>query len=76
MVQDIIERSENENIWLIQSGIFPENEASLRLHSSELGFKKVGIREKIGMMECGEYKGRWRDIIILERRSTVVGVSL
>ena len=73
---EIIERSENVNIWLIQSGIFPENIPSLRLHSEELGFRQVGVREKIGLMQCGEHKGEWRDIVMMERRSQVVGVSL
>ena len=72
---DIIERSENSNIWLIQSGIFPENTASILLHSTKMGFREVGIREKVGMMQLGEHKGKWRDIILFERRSTVVGVS-
>ena len=75
LMVEIIERSENQNIWLIQSGVFPENTASIRLHSEELGFKKVGIRERIGVMLTGPHKGKWRDIVILERRSKIVGVS-
>ena len=72
---EIIERSENQNIWLIQSGVFPENIASIKLHSEALGFRKVGTRERIGVMLTGQHKGKWRDIIILERRSKIVGVS-
>jgi hypothetical protein len=75
LLVDIIERSENSNIWLIQSGIFPENTASIKLHSTKVGFREVGIREKVGMMLIGEHKGKWRDIILFERRSTVVGVN-
>ena len=69
----IIELSEIEGIWLIQSGIFPENEISLSLHK-KFGFRHVGIREKIGKMLVGSYAGQWRDIVILERRSSVVGI--
>jgi L-amino acid N-acyltransferase YncA len=76
LMAEIIERSENVNIWVIQSGIFPENIASMRLHSPELGFRQIGMREKIGLMQCGEYKGQWRDIVMMERRSQVVGVCI
>jgi L-amino acid N-acyltransferase YncA len=49
-------------IWTIQSGVFPENVASLRLHEA-CGFRRVGIRERIG-----QHSGRWRDVVLLERR--------
>lgn len=62
-----IEASEAAGIWTLQSGIFPENAASLRLHEKH-GFRKVGIRERIGRMS----DGRWRDIVLMERRSTVL----
>ena len=54
-------------IWTIQTGIFPENTASLRLHQ-RAGFRIVGTRERIGAQH-----GRWRDVTLLERRSTVTG---
>ena len=54
--------------------IFPENEASLRLHY-RFGFHLVGVRHKIGKMEFGPFAGRWRDTCLLERRSLVVGVE-
>jgi len=60
-----IKESEKQGIWTLQSGIFPENEASLRLHRM-FGFKEVGIREKIGQMPKS---GEWRDIVLMERRS-------
>ena len=66
--------SEASNIWTIQSGIFPENTISLKMHE-KYGFREVGRREKIGLMEMGPYKGQWRDIILLERRSKVAGVN-
>lgn len=52
--------------WTVEAGIFPENHASLRLHEG-CGFRRVGIRERIGRLD-----GRWRDVILLERRSPVV----
>ena len=63
----MIEASEQEGIWTLQAGVFPENEGTLRLHRG-LGFREVGRRERIGRM--GE---RWRDTVLLERRSGVVG---
>jgi L-amino acid N-acyltransferase YncA len=50
-------------VWTIQSGVFPENAASLSLHSAA-GFRVVGTRERIG-----RYSGIWRDVVLLERRS-------
>ncbi len=59
--------TEAAGIWTIQTGIFPENTASLRLHQRS-GFRRVGTRQRIG---C--HNGRWRDVTLLERRSTVAG---
>jgi len=56
-------------IWTIQSSVFPENEISLRLHQ-RAGFRIVGTRERIG-----RHHGRWRDTVLLERRSTKAGTS-
>ncbi|MFE2140817.1 GNAT family N-acetyltransferase, partial [Streptomyces sp. NPDC059456] len=50
-------------IWTVQSGIFPENTASLALHR-RAGFRVVGTRERIGRRD-----GRWRDVVLVERRS-------
>ena len=61
--------AEAAGIWTIQSGVFPENTASLRLHE-RAGFRVVGTRERIG---C--HHGRWRDTVLIERRSAAVGVS-
>ncbi len=68
----LIERSEAHGIWTLQAGIFPENIASLRLHFKH-GFREVGRRERLGKMEHGPLQGQWRDVILLERRSAVVG---
>ena len=67
LLHKLIEESEQENYWTLQSGIFPENKASLALHAAA-GFRIVGYREKIGQM-----KGIWRDTVLLERRSKKFG---
>jgi L-amino acid N-acyltransferase YncA len=64
----LIQESERAGIWTLQAGIFPENDASIRLHK-QAGFRVVGVREKLGCMG-----GRWRDVILMERRSAVVGL--
>lgn len=69
LLQALIAESEAKGIWTLQAGIFPENIASVRLHE-QAGFRQVGVREKIGKM--GD---RWRDTVLLERRSFVVGVN-
>jgi len=66
LLNSLIVESENENIWTLQAGIFPENQSSLHLHKN-LGFREIGYREKIGKLE-----GVWRDVILLERRSSIV----
>jgi len=63
LLQKLVDDSEANGIWTLQAGIFPENEASVRLHEA-CGFRIVGRREKIGKM--GD---RWRDTLLLERRS-------
>jgi phosphinothricin acetyltransferase len=65
----LIESAESADIWTIQTGIFPENAASLALHAA-CGFRVVGIRERVGQLD-----GHWRDVAVLERRSSVVGVD-
>jgi L-amino acid N-acyltransferase YncA len=63
----LIESTEAAGIWTIQSGVFPENSASLRLHQ-QAGFRVVGTRERIG---C--HHGEWRDVVLIERRSATAG---
>ena len=58
----LIESARAGGLWTLQAGVFPENEASLRLHRS-LGFREVGVRERIGQLE-----GAWRDVVLLELR--------
>jgi phosphinothricin acetyltransferase len=66
LLRALIASTEAAGIWTIESGIFPENTASLRLHRSE-GFRVVGTRERIG-----RHHGRWRDVVLIERRSPAV----
>ena len=60
----LVERAEEAGIWTVQTGIFPENTASVELHR-RCGFRVVGVRERLGQLH-----GRWRDVLLLERRST------
>jgi phosphinothricin acetyltransferase len=69
LLRRLIEDSEAEGFWTLQAGVFPENEASVRVHEKQ-GFRVIGIREKLGKL--GE---EWQDVLLLERRSTRVGVS-
>jgi phosphinothricin acetyltransferase len=66
LLERLIASTEAAGIWTIQNGIFPENEASLRLHE-RVGFEVVGRRKRLGRLH-----GAWRDVLLLERRSTVV----
>ena len=65
----LIESTEAAGIWTIQSGVFPENTASLRLHR-QAGFRVVGTRERIA-----RHHGEWRDVVLIERRSPAVGAA-
>ena len=67
LLQELIKQSEQNNIWTLQAGIFPENKSSIKIHEAN-GFRNVGYREKIGQMN-----GIWRDAVLLERRSKTVG---
>jgi L-amino acid N-acyltransferase YncA len=59
----LVASAEQGGIWTVQTGIFPENQASVRLHQA-CGFRLVGVRERLGRLD-----GRWRDVLLLERRS-------
>lgn len=67
LMQALIDSTESAGIWTIQAGVFPENKASISLHR-RVGFREVGIRERIA---C--HYGRWRDVLLMERRSPVAG---
>lgn len=66
LLERLITATEAAGVWTIQSGIFPQNSASLRLHQ-RVGFRVVGVRERVG-----RHHGAWRDVLLLERRSSKV----
>jgi phosphinothricin acetyltransferase len=66
LLSALIASSESAGIWTVQTGIFPENVASVALHE-RVGFRIVGTRRRIGRLD-----GRWRDTLLLERRSSLV----
>jgi L-amino acid N-acyltransferase YncA len=67
LLETLLEQSERNGIWTWQASVFPENGASIALHKA-CGFREVGTRERIGCMD-----GTWRDTMLLERRSKLVG---
>ncbi|MFD2248306.1 GNAT family N-acetyltransferase [Pontibacter ruber] len=68
LLSKLVALSEEQGIWTIQAGILAENQASINLHT-QCGFKVVGVRERLGQLH-----GQWRNVCLMERRSTVVGV--
>jgi len=69
LLDALIESTEKAGIWTIQSGVFPENTASLALHRAA-GFRTVGVRERVGRhLTQGN---RWRDVVFIERRSPLI----
>jgi phosphinothricin acetyltransferase len=69
LLERLIADCERHGIWTLQAGILAENLASLSLHR-KCGFREVGRRERLG-----KHKGRWRDVVLLERRSSLVGTD-
>ena len=67
LLQALVEESEQNGIWTLQAGIFPQNTGSIALHKS-CGFREVGIRHRVGKL-----RDTWRDVVLLERRSETVG---
>jgi len=68
LLEELIASTEAAGVWTIQSGVFPENTASLALHAS-VGFRTVGVRQRLGQVSHGPMAGQWRDVVLLERRS-------
>jgi L-amino acid N-acyltransferase YncA len=66
LLEELVSSTEAAGIWTIQTGIFPENDGSVRLHE-RAGFEVVGRRRRLGKLH-----GAWRDVLLLERRSEVV----
>lgn len=69
LLKKLVIESEKEGFWTLQSGIFPENKASIKMHENA-GFRKIGYRERIG-----ELHGVWRDNLLMEKRSDKVGIE-
>ncbi|CAN5676001.1 GNAT family N-acetyltransferase [soil metagenome] len=69
LLSAMIEASGEHGIWTLQASMFPENRGSVHL-LRKLGFREVGVRERLGKLQ-----GRWRDVLLLERRSDDVGVE-
>jgi len=67
LLEAMCRESEAAGFWTLQTGIFPENVASLALHEA-CGFRRLGVRERIA-----KHHGRWRDVVFMERRSAVTG---
>ena len=68
LLKALIDKSEKVGIWTLQAGVFPENTASIALHKA-CGFREIGYKSRIG--QTGDV---WRDVVLLERRSEVVGI--
>lgn len=66
LLEHLVETTEAAGIWTIQSGVFPENVASV-LMQEKVGFEIVGRRKKLGKV-----RGVWRDVLLTERRSRVI----
>ena len=69
LMKALIQQSEEMGLWTLQSGIFPENEGSIKLHE-KMGFRYIGKREKVGKLH-----GQWKDNLLFERRSKTVGMD-
>ena len=69
LMSELIKASEMEGYWTLQSGIFPENLSSIRLHE-KAGFRRIGYRERIGKRD-----GVWKDNVLMERRSKIIGID-
>ncbi|RZM15541.1 MAG: GNAT family N-acetyltransferase, partial [Pedobacter sp.] len=69
LLNHLIAESEEKNLWTLQASIFPENKASIALHK-RCGFREIGYHERIG-----KRAGIWRDILLFERRSKLVGIN-
>jgi L-amino acid N-acyltransferase YncA len=68
LIRHLISESEKAGIWTLYASIFPENIASIRLHRSA-GFREIGYRDKIAQLD-----GKWRNTVLFERRSKIVGI--
>ncbi len=74
LMHGLVAASEADGFWTLWSHVFAENAASLAIHRAA-GFRVLGVRERCGRMTFGPRAGQWRDVVVLERRSAVVGVD-
>lgn len=70
ILNNLVKLSEENGFWTLQSGIIEENSASIELHK-KCGFREIGVRKKLGKMS----NGVWHDVILMERRSNIVGID-
>ena len=70
LLTNLIKLSEENGFWTLQSGIISDNLASIALHK-KCGFREIGIREKVGKMN----NKNWLDVVLMERRSKIVGLD-
>lgn len=74
LLSSLIAQSEQHGFWSLEAGIFPENQASITLHQKH-GFEIVGRKRGLGKMSYGPMAGQWRDVMLLQRRSEIVGIE-
>jgi phosphinothricin acetyltransferase len=74
LLAEFVTAADDTGVWTIQSSILPENAARLRLHEV-MGFRVIGHRERVARSEKGAHAGRWRNTILIERRSGQNGVD-
>ena len=70
LLRRVVDATEALGIWTLQAGIFPENKASIRIFE-KVGFKVLGTHDRLGRF----HDGRWRDVVLMERRSRVAGID-
>jgi L-amino acid N-acyltransferase YncA len=69
LLEALVRASEKAGFWTLLAGVMVENAASLALHE-RCGFERVGVMHAMGR----DAAGRWRDVVLMQRRSANVGV--
>ena len=73
LLERLIISSEESGFWTLQAQIFPENGISIHVHEKH-GFRISGTRRQLALMTYGSMEGKWRDVVLMERRSTISGI--
>ena len=73
LLERLIISSEESGFWALEAQVFPENKISIHLHEKH-GFRKSGTRRQLALMSYGSMAGEWRDVVLMERRSTIAGI--